>query len=214
MSENSALFQRIAVHPSTNFPGRTQENTLGLLLRKKLEPSLENLVEEGREAAQAAGLDVSKLGDAKLGGGGGRFGGSYDDDDDNDDYGLDQEGDVPSDPFNEQWADIRDACFDGIKDYIENQAREPYTLAEQEMGTKNVRTGLRRSLEDDSDEEDDDEDEEMAGVAKGGVSQAPATSNPAGGSLGLRPEHAMWFAGRGNTQLPPFLDPTKRQKAV
>ncbi|KAI0150900.1 mediator of RNA polymerase II transcription complex subunit 8-domain-containing protein [Pestalotiopsis sp. NC0098] len=35
MSNNDELFSRLAVHPSTNFPGRTQENILLQLLRKK-----------------------------------------------------------------------------------------------------------------------------------------------------------------------------------
>jgi mediator of RNA polymerase II transcription subunit 8, fungi type len=48
MSTHSALFEKATVFPSTNFPGRTQENLLGQLLRKKLEPSVEAWVEEGR----------------------------------------------------------------------------------------------------------------------------------------------------------------------
>ncbi|KAL7821894.1 mediator of RNA polymerase II transcription complex subunit 8 domain-containing protein [Trichoderma gracile] len=52
LSENSELFSRIAVHPSTNYPGRTQENVLTQLLRKKLEPDVEELVAQGRETAR------------------------------------------------------------------------------------------------------------------------------------------------------------------
>ncbi|KAJ6783768.1 hypothetical protein PWT90_07673 [Aphanocladium album] len=54
LSENSELFTRIAIHPSTNYPGRTQENVLTQLLRKKLEPDVEELVAEGRETARLA----------------------------------------------------------------------------------------------------------------------------------------------------------------
>lgn len=54
LSENAELFTRIAIHPSTNFPGRTQENVLTQLLRKKLEPDVEELVERGRETARLA----------------------------------------------------------------------------------------------------------------------------------------------------------------
>ena len=42
------------MHPSANFPGRTQENVLMQLLRKKLEPNVEEWVERGREAAAEA----------------------------------------------------------------------------------------------------------------------------------------------------------------
>lgn len=45
------------------------------------------------------------------------------------------------------------------------EAGDNYTLAERELGTQNVNTGLRRSLEEDeSSEEDDEEDEEMEDV--------------------------------------------------
>lgn len=54
LSENSELFTRIAIHPSTNYPGRTQENVLTQLLRKKLEPDVEELVADGRETARLA----------------------------------------------------------------------------------------------------------------------------------------------------------------
>ena len=54
LSENAELFTRIAIHPSTNFPGRAQEGVLTQLLRKKLEPDVEELVEQGRETAQRA----------------------------------------------------------------------------------------------------------------------------------------------------------------
>ncbi|KAH6608962.1 hypothetical protein Trco_002308 [Trichoderma cornu-damae] len=54
LGENSELFSRIAVHPSTNYPGRTQENVLTQLLRKKLEPDVEELVSQGRDAARLA----------------------------------------------------------------------------------------------------------------------------------------------------------------
>ncbi|KAH6657291.1 choline sulfatase [Truncatella angustata] len=38
ISNNEELFTQLAIHPSTNFPGRTQENILLQLLRKKPEP--------------------------------------------------------------------------------------------------------------------------------------------------------------------------------
>ncbi|TQV96863.1 RNA polymerase II mediator complex component Med8 [Cordyceps javanica] len=54
LAENSELFTRIAVHPSTNYPGRAHENVLTQLLRKKLEPDVEELVAQGRETARLA----------------------------------------------------------------------------------------------------------------------------------------------------------------
>lgn len=52
LAENQDLFSRMALHPSTNYPGRQQENVLTQLLRKKLEPDVEELVDRGRGAAR------------------------------------------------------------------------------------------------------------------------------------------------------------------
>jgi len=105
-------------------------------------------------------------------------------------------------------------------DYIENQAREGYTVEEQEMGTKNVRTGLKRSLEDESDEEEDedeeDEDEEMGGVAKAG----PVTGQTGPARVGvvqkkpaMEPEQLLWFVVRGDMKLPPHIELESQRKA-
>lgn len=58
----------MAVYPLPQFPGRTQENLLGQLLRKKLEPNVEDWVEKGRavateamEDSQAAGLKKQEM---------------------------------------------------------------------------------------------------------------------------------------------------------
>lgn len=56
LARHAQLFNRVVVYPSTNYPGRTQENILGQLLRKKLEPPVEKLIEDGlvTEAAEAS----------------------------------------------------------------------------------------------------------------------------------------------------------------
>ncbi|KAG5999101.1 hypothetical protein E4U43_002275 [Claviceps pusilla] len=54
LNDNADLFTRMAIHPSTKYPGRTQENILTQLLRKKLEPDVEELVQKGRETARWA----------------------------------------------------------------------------------------------------------------------------------------------------------------
>lgn len=160
------------------------------------------MVEEARETARAAGVDVAKL----------RAGVEVGEEEE--EYGGEQEGEVPGDHFNEQWADVWDACFDGVKDYIENQAGEPYTLAEQEMGIKNVRTGLKRSLDEESEDEDeeDDEDEGMTGtgttaVPPGVAGQVPSAGVGAASKVpGIQPEHVLWFTMRGDLQLPPYVE--------
>ena len=47
------ILGHLAVFPLPEFPGRTQEGLLGQLLRKKLEPGVEDLVAEGREYGKA-----------------------------------------------------------------------------------------------------------------------------------------------------------------
>lgn len=55
MSNNRDIFSRVAIHPSTNYPGRTQENILLQILRKKPEPDVENAMDEGRKVFTAMG---------------------------------------------------------------------------------------------------------------------------------------------------------------
>jgi mediator of RNA polymerase II transcription subunit 8, fungi type len=47
LSIHDEIFARLAVYPLPEFPGRTQEGLLGQLLRKKLEPSVEDWLQEG-----------------------------------------------------------------------------------------------------------------------------------------------------------------------
>lgn len=57
------------------------------------------------------------------------------------------------------WA--KDWSSERISTYAQEEAGDNYTVAEREMGIENVRTGLRRKLEEsESEEEDEDEDED------------------------------------------------------
>ncbi len=206
ITENPGLFSRLAVHPSTNFPGRTQEHVLLSLLRKKLEPEVESWVEGARETARASGIDESKLA------AGVRERGEHDYDDE-DTYGMNQDDDVPSDPFNEQWADMRDAFQETLQQYVTVQVKKKYTVEEQAMGVENVRTGLRQILEE-SDEEDEDEEEEEEGedevAAAAGVGGVTAA---AGGEPVLEPEHLFCLAARGDLKLIPADFPFESTRA-
>ncbi|KAK3393707.1 mediator of RNA polymerase II transcription complex subunit 8-domain-containing protein [Podospora didyma] len=207
-NENSELFQRIAVHPSTNFPGRTHEHLVYQLLRKKLEPAVEGWVEEARETAKAAGLDPNKLGTTRPNGG--RVGGGYGSDDDDDDYGLGMDEDPPSDPFNDQWADIVAASDEKIGSHLSKQVAQAYTVAEQQMGIENVRTGLKRTLRaedaDSSDEEDDEEDEEDEDEEMAGTERDGADLPLSGPGQKIEPELVLWLAARGDPFLPPNIE--------
>jgi mediator of RNA polymerase II transcription subunit 8 len=56
------------------------------------------------------------------------------------------------------WA--KDWLGERVSTYAADEAGDNYTVAERELGIENVRTGLRRKLEE-SDSEDEDEDENM-----------------------------------------------------
>ncbi|MCJ1350740.1 MAG: mediator of RNA polymerase II transcription subunit 8 [Icmadophila ericetorum] len=55
LETHASLFSSMPVYPLPTFPGRTQENLLGQLLRKKLEPNVEDWVAEGKTIATRTG---------------------------------------------------------------------------------------------------------------------------------------------------------------
>ncbi|KAI5458061.1 putative RNA polymerase II mediator complex component Med8 [Mariannaea sp. PMI_226] len=159
LSENSDIFTRMAIHPSTNYPGRTQEGVLTQLLRKKLEPDVEELVSHGRDTARLAtpaGIE-----------------------------GL-----------QEIWHELREWTHGRIALYVREEAGDPYTADERASGIENVRTGLRRDIEEDEDEEDDDDDEKIAGGDGEGEDAAAQMAR------GAEPETLLWFMTRGDFDVP------------
>lgn len=173
LSENSDLFSRIAIHPSTNYPGRSQENVLTQLLRKKLEPDVEELVEKGRDTARLA----TPEGIAQL-------------------QGI--------------WDELRAWTHGRIAKYVREEAGDSYTKEEREMGVENVRTGLKRDLEeeeedDDEEEEDEDEegDEEQDQEKAAGRGGGPAQENgKTQVERGPEPETLLWFMARADFEVP------------
>jgi mediator of RNA polymerase II transcription subunit 8 len=113
--------------------------------------------------------------------------------DDEDTYGMDQD-DVPSDPFNEQWADMRDAFQQSLQQYVTVQVTKKYTVEEEAMGIENVRTGLRQNLEESDEEDDEEEEEDEEEEQKGAPGAADGKRVP-------EPEHLFWMAARGNANL-------------
>ncbi|KJZ77522.1 hypothetical protein HIM_03246 [Hirsutella minnesotensis 3608] len=162
LSENSELFARMAIHPSTNYPGRTQENILTQLLRKKLEPDVEELVIDGRETARLATPE-----------------------------GIAELQDI--------WDELRQWTQRRIAEYVRDEADDVYTKEERAMGTENVRTGLRRGLEESDDEEDEEDDADDAEDGTGGVEGKRGNQQAA---QGPEPETLLWFAARGDFEVP------------
>ncbi|KAJ6443048.1 sulfatase [Purpureocillium lavendulum] len=171
LSENSDLFSRMAIHPSTNYPGRTQENILTQLLRKKLEPDVEELVEQGAETARLA----TPQGVAQL-------------------QGI--------------WDELREWTHGRIAAYVRDEAGDVYTKEEREAGVENVRTGLRRGLDDDESDDEGDEAEgedemDQDGDGDDDADAAKAKNQP---PRGPEPETILWFASRGDFDLPPNIE--------
>ncbi len=231
VEHHAHLFRRVVVHPSTNYPGRTQEHILWQLLRKKLEPDVESSAERAREAAAAAGISPQSFvapirRDRAAPQPKRRPPRGYDSDEDEeeeeeeDSYAEESEEEVTEalEPvgLGNVWADARAWCMERVAGFIRDEAPDMYTKEEREMGTENVRTGLRRNLEDESDEEEEDEDTDMAdamtGIGSGaGITAAPATQQHA--VVGVEPEVLLWCAARGDVNLLPNVDIESRKPA-
>lgn len=170
LTENSNLFSRIALHPSTNYPGRTQEAILTQLLRKKLEPDVEELVAKGRETAKLA---TSK--------------------------GVEE--------LQQIWDHLRAWTHERIAIYVREEAGQVYTAEERAQGVEGVRTGLKRDVEEDEGAEDeDDEDEEDEDGEEGKDEESESDSKAADEASkiarGPEPETLLWFASRGDFDVP------------
>lgn len=206
LQQHSATFQRIVVHPSTNYPGRTQEHVLVQLLRKKLEPQVETFVERGREEALAAGIDPTSSfasneksqqerdrarqvrRDEELL----KYGRDVDEDDDDDE--SDDEDDDGENDVNEPigigdaWADSRAWCQARLGEFVRDDFNDSYTAEERALGIEKVRTGLRQNLEDEDeddeegDEEDTDGDQTMTDVPSVTPSSGAPASQQSGGT--------------------------------
>ncbi|KAI0853504.1 mediator complex, subunit Med8 [Daldinia vernicosa] len=181
-SPAAEIFSRIAVHPSTNFPGRTQEMILQRLLRKKPEPDIATSMDEGRNMVAAF---VSPPASQGLIGAG---------------TGVER---GPEEELENIWNSVRDFCEERMRDYVINEGDDMFTEEERERGVENVRTGLKRSLEDEEEDEDDEEgggknegqDDDVMIIDRPPPPPAPAvvTQEIEGAAL----ENIMRFATRG-----------------
>ncbi|KAK1480428.1 RNA polymerase II mediator complex component Med8 [Colletotrichum tamarilloi] len=206
LTENTHVFQHLHVFPDVAYPGRVHENILLQLLRKKLEPGVEEWVERGRETtrelrganvAPPSSSDGSSVG---IGGGPGIAGGPV---------GAGNGGGEAQ--LEAVWRDVRAWTVERVQKYVLEEAGDVYTEDERRMGVENVRTGLRRGLEED-DEDDDDEDEESDEEGGGGgdgdvimSGQSQKTKKPTK-PTGPEPEMLFWFEARGDFDLPRNVD--------
>lgn len=173
MTENTHVFQHLHVFPDISYPGRVHENILLQLLRKKLEPGVEEWVERGRETTRELRASDGGAGEATL---------------------------------EEVWREVREWTVERVQKYVIEEAGDVYTEEEREKGIENVRTGLKRGLEeeddeDESDEEADGDDEDVVMTGQGQQQQAKPTR-----PTGPEPEMLFWFESRGDFDLPPNVD--------
>lgn len=128
-------------YPLPTFPGRAQEDLLGQLLRKKLQPPVEDWVEEGvKHAAPLNNAGVTN--------------------------GVPTKVEHKPDSLNSKqvedlwnWAGPEGNRI--AREIGEDAFNDVFTLAEQEDGIENVVTGLKRKFWE-SDDEDEDEGQEKA----------------------------------------------------
>ncbi|KAI7715458.1 hypothetical protein KC353_g6092 [Hortaea werneckii] len=130
MNEFGAFFRAAHAYPLPSYPGHEKEMMLGMLMRKKLDPKTDDWVTQYSKSPET----IQESGDASK---------------------------LNMDDLRDLW-DYAGPAENGIaREMLENDAfGSLFTMAEQEDGIENVKTGLRRKLfEDDSDEEDEDGEE-------------------------------------------------------
>ncbi|EMR71978.1 putative rna polymerase ii mediator complex component med8 protein [Eutypa lata UCREL1] len=202
LAQHNDLFNRVAVHPSTNFPGRTQEHILVQLLRKKPEPDVAAAMDEGRET-------LAKLVSSSLPPTTNTTTTTGQDQNRNRTSTNNNNKEPPSAEMTAEqqrkqtaelektWKAAREFCRARIVQYAQEEDDDPYTEEERDViGIANVRTGLRKPQWDPFVEEnEEDEDNDVMVVDRPPPPPAPAVAAPEveGSSL----ENIMRFSARG-----------------
>ena len=147
LSSHRDFFARARAYPLPDFPDLAHENVVGQLLRKKLQPGVEDWMDEGRrERADMIARIVKKpsSGDDAAREGGGE---------------ADPERKIQG--LDELW---QEAPRMAAEAFGKMPWGSDYTVADREAGVENVETGLRRKLRvkgDNEEVDEDDEDEEV-----------------------------------------------------
>lgn len=217
-----------------------------------MDPAVETLVEAARTEALAAGISptesfisqeriLAEKERERQARRAAKFGFAHEDEDDEDED-EDEEGSVEGsgdddeadgDRVNEPlgvgdvWVDSLRWCREQLARFAEEFGEDLYTAEERAMGVENVRTGLKRSLEEESDEEEEEEEEEESDeegdtTMRDTAPIAPSSGQPAGqhglsgggavaASLpGMDAEWMLAMAARGDDEVPMAMLETQR----
>lgn len=154
-AQHAELLRSAHAYPLASFPGYTQEGLLNQLLRKKLEPGVENWIERGLEGGQA-GSGAMQNGQSPAKG------------DDSRDLAIHA---------------LRSAAKAQERFQDEGLWNSDFTIAEIEAGGEEmarIQAGFKRKLvgrADQESEEDEDEDEEMGDAGEGADEAMPSTKD-------------------------------------
>ncbi|PNS21858.1 Mediator of RNA polymerase II transcription subunit 8 [Sphaceloma murrayae] len=140
LSSAQPLLTAAHAYPLPSYPARTQEHSLIMLMRKKLQPPVEDWIEEGaKHGTLIVGHDTVKQPNGITTGVAKTLGPTE----------LDDLWEWAGPEGNRLAREIGEEAFEDV-----------FTLAEQEAGIENVVTGLRRKFWESDDEDDDDDDNE------------------------------------------------------
>lgn len=185
MNQNGDVFSRVAAHPSTNWPGRTQESALLQLLRKKPEPDDAAARDEGFERLVKLIAAPAAQPSALLGGD--RGDGLEDvttkeeqQERERERRRVAEKGAVQD--LEHTWTTSQDFMVKRAMRYVQDEDSLEYTEEEQQRGLDVMRTGLRKFDEmgmkmggygdDDDDEEDSEEDDDHMDMGMDGAADA------------------------------------------
>lgn len=178
-------------------------------MRKKLDPQIELLVEIARDEALAAGISpetsfisqerlLAEQEREKIARRQAKFGFSMGDeaDEGSEDEGSgedssggeDEGGDRVNEPIGlgDVWVDCAAWSRQRLAKFATEEGESLYTAEERKMGIENVRTGLKRSLEEEeSDEEDEDEEDGEGDTTMRDSAPAAPSSGQTTGQSGL-----------------------------
>lgn len=167
------------MYPLPEYPGRTQEGLLGQLLRKKLEPGVEDWVQEGVAVGRSLDSPPSP---------------------DNDSAGFPTSNpSITAQDLTDLWAWSNEAAQEPYMKYMPIFGSN-FTLEERETGTENVITGLKRKLETgDEDSEDSDEDAVEEGDA---MEVVDIHRKPTGSGIEMEVRQDTEIAGEARRAVP------------